>query len=172
MKCFLPTAYNRAYLASCLRYYAQIRLRRTSDTLETLYAIVSKGLNIGQMLRKEKVIEMKNNILAIWVCTMILLIVSSSGCLSTTYNVKYEVTGSASKVFITYQNENGGTSQEEASVPWSYSFTAESGDFVYVSAQNQGDNGSVTVTIYKDGEVFKTSTSSGGYVIATADGRL
>jgi len=32
----LPTAYNRAYLAPCLRHFAQILLRRTSDTLGTL----------------------------------------------------------------------------------------------------------------------------------------
>jgi len=30
------TAYNKAYLASCLRHFAQILLRRTSDTLGTL----------------------------------------------------------------------------------------------------------------------------------------
>ncbi len=29
------TAHNRAYLASCLRHYTQIPLRRTSDTLKT-----------------------------------------------------------------------------------------------------------------------------------------
>ena len=29
------TAYNRAYLASCLRHFAQILPRRTSDTLGT-----------------------------------------------------------------------------------------------------------------------------------------
>ena len=33
MKEALPTAYNRAYMASCLRHYAQIPLRETSDTL-------------------------------------------------------------------------------------------------------------------------------------------
>lgn len=34
------TADNIAYLASCLRYFAQIPLRGTSDTLGALYAIV------------------------------------------------------------------------------------------------------------------------------------
>ena len=33
----METAYNRAYLVTCLRHSAQILLRRTSDTLETLY---------------------------------------------------------------------------------------------------------------------------------------
>ena len=34
------TAYNRAYLASVLRTSTKILLRETSDTLETLYAIM------------------------------------------------------------------------------------------------------------------------------------
>ena len=95
------------------------------------------------------------------------------GCGFSGEGVEYEVTGSASKVDVTYENEDGGTSQEsDVSVPWSYSFKGYSGDFVYISAQNQGETGSVTVTIYKNGSVFKTSTSSGAYVIATASGTL
>ena len=38
------TSYNIAYLAPGLRYYAQITLRGTSDTLRTLYA--THGLEI------------------------------------------------------------------------------------------------------------------------------
>lgn len=89
------------------------------------------------------------------------------------YDVIYKVTGSAITVDVTYANEDGGTSQEsDVSVPWSYSFRREEGEFVYISAQNQGESGSVTVRIYKDGSIFKTSTSSGAYVIATASGTL
>lgn len=89
------------------------------------------------------------------------------------YDVKYEVTGSAITVSTTIENEDGGTSQfADVAVPWTYQFEGRQGDFVYVSAQNQGDTGSVTVTIYYDGDVFKTSTSSGAYVIATAYGSL
>jgi len=39
----IGTAYNRAYLASVLYTYAQILLRRTSDTLVTLSEIVDFG---------------------------------------------------------------------------------------------------------------------------------
>ena len=87
--------------------------------------------------------------------------------------VKYEVTGSANRVDVTYENEDGGISQENnVIVPWSYSFKGDSGDFVYISAQNQGESGTVTVTIYKDGSKFKRSTSSGAYCIASASGSL
>jgi len=97
------------------------------------------------------------------------------GCelFDTSIDVEYKVTGTASRVDVTYENEDGGTSQEgNVSVPWTYSFTGDPGDFVYISAQNQGQSGSVTVTIYTDGDNFKTSTSSGAYVIATASGSL
>ena len=91
------------------------------------------------------------------------------------FSVKYEISGSVNKVFITIENENGGTSQFSAiSVPWTYTFSSRKpkGTFVYVSAQNQGETGTVTVTIYRDGTVFKTSSSTGAYVIATASGSL
>ena len=42
MKGALPTAYNRAYLATVLRTFAQIRQSRTSDTLRTLSAILTE----------------------------------------------------------------------------------------------------------------------------------
>ena len=92
----------------------------------------------------------------------------------TIYNVEYEVTGfPQNKVDITYENESGGTSQySDVSIPWSYSFKREEGEFVYISAQNQGQSGSITVTILRNDNIFKSSTSSGAYVIATASGTL
>ncbi|MCD6167577.1 hypothetical protein J7K19_12905 [bacterium] len=89
--------------------------------------------------------------------------------------VSYEVTGTCQTVFVTIANEDGGTSQfADVSVPWTYDFShkVSEGTFVYVSAQNQQDYGSVTVKIYKYGDVFKSSTSSGAYVIATASGTI
>ena len=88
--------------------------------------------------------------------------------------VVYEVTGSASLIFcITIENQDGGTSQYTDIVPpWTMNLSMYSGDFVYVSAQNGTDTGTVTATIYVDGAVFKTSTSDGSYVIASAYGTL
>jgi len=86
-------------------------------------------------------------------------------------NVEYRISGSAYSVFITYANKTEGTSQEYANIPWAYSWSgAKSGQFLYVSAQNQWETGSVTVEIYKNGSLYKTSTSTGAYVIATASG--
>jgi len=90
-----------------------------------------------------------------------------------THQVMYEVTGTAQSASLTYQNKDGGTSQEsDVSLPWTYSFEGKGGDFVYISAQNNGETGSITVTIYRDSEVFRTSTSTGAYTIATASDSL
>ena len=87
--------------------------------------------------------------------------------------VLYEVTGTACRVNTTYENAGGGTSQESnRPLPWQYGFNAGAGTFVYISAQNQCDTGTVIATIYHRGVVFKQSVSDGAYVIATASGIL
>ncbi len=85
--------------------------------------------------------------------------------------VVYEVTGSASYASVTLNNSEGGTEQySKVAIPWSYTDNSFADNFLYISAQNQGDSGTVTVKIYVDGAQFKTSSSSGAYVIATASG--
>jgi len=93
--------------------------------------------------------------------------------------IKYEVTGTASSASITLTNQNGGTEQYgNVRLPGSYEFSVpiKRGSFdyyhAYISAQNNGSRGSITVTIYVNGKIFKTSTSSGAYVIASADGAV
>jgi len=105
------------------------------------------------------------------VCVMGLIFVGCGGTTITSSVVEYEITGTATSVSVTLQNETGGTEQySDVSVPHTYTFNSYTDWFLYISAQNQGGSGSVTVTIYVDGEVFKTSTSSGAYVIASASG--
>ena len=93
--------------------------------------------------------------------------------------VEYEVicTSTPNIVWITITNEDGGTSQfSDVATPWTYTFEidpTDNGRFsVYLSAQNDQNRGTVTATIYVDGSQFKTSTSTGAYVIATASGSV
>ncbi len=87
------------------------------------------------------------------------------------YRVKYVVEGTADEVDVTYASVGGGTAQESnVSVPWEYTFKTERGEFLYISAQNCGKSGTVTVKIYVDEHLYKETTSSGAYVIATASG--
>lgn len=87
--------------------------------------------------------------------------------------VVYEITGTANSVSITLSNATGGTEQYgNAKVPQSITYSDFKSSFLYISAQNNGERGSVTVTIYVNGRAVKTATSSGAYVIATASGSL
>ena len=97
----------------------------------------------------------------------------SSGPTMTT--IVYEVSGTTSEISsITISNSDGGTSQytDITTLPWTYTFSVSSDEytFLYVSAQNGTKSESVTVKIYKNDSVYKESTSSGAYVIATASG--
>ncbi len=107
---------------------------------------------------------------------ILLLFITISGCiLDPNYDVKYEVRGGSgvSKAMLTYENSSGGTSQTTtSSLPWTYSFEAKSGTWVYLSAQNGHGGGGVQANIYIDGDLWKTSTSNGAYVIATSSGTI
>ena len=88
------------------------------------------------------------------------------------YTVEYKVSGSASSVSLTYKNSTGGTEQKDVYTPWSTSFKCMPGNFLYLSAQNEDKTGSVTCEIWVNGILYKTSTSSGAYVIASCNGRV
>lgn len=85
-----------------------------------------------------------------------------------THTVVYEATadaytGGGRTGMVTAQTESG-TSQGTGALPFS--------DFVYLSVQNQQPAGSVTCRITVDGVVVSENTSSGGYTIATCQGRV
>lgn len=83
------------------------------------------------------------------------------------HSVMYKVTGSHG-LSITYANQGGDTAQTKTyKQKWDYSFRAKSGQFLYVSAQNEGDSGSVECEITVDGYTVKHTESQGGYVIAS-----
>jgi hypothetical protein len=93
--------------------------------------------------------------------------------------VKYEVTGGVSYsshigyATISYLNSTGGVAQESGTpIPWTRTFRARTGDSVHLSAQIDSGDGWVTVNIYKNGKLFKTASSTGAYVVASASGTL
>lgn len=96
----------------------------------------------------------------------------------TTVDVTYRLTGSTRAASITMENETGNTEQFKETTtrnsfdlgPYEKTFTVPVGTFVYISAQNDRDTGSITCEILYDGVVAETATSTGAYVIATCDG--
>jgi hypothetical protein len=94
--------------------------------------------------------------------------------------IVYFVEGTASAVSITVQNAEGNTEQaSNRAVPLSGARgeglrigSMACGDFVYISAQNEGESGSVTCRIEADGEEIESATSEGAYVIASCSGTV
>lgn len=84
----------------------------------------------------------------------------TSGPTSRPISVKYEITGTASSVNVTLYGPTGGTEYySNVPVPHTYSYPSfPRGYFLYIQADNNGDHGAVTVTIYVDGNVYKTSS--------------
>lgn len=79
-----------------------------------------------------------------------------------TYQVEYVVTGTAESVSVLYHNGHDEYITTDISLPWTYSFKAEEGFLASLQATWQSsDITSVTLTIYRDGELFDTSTAIG-----------
>lgn len=98
---------------------------------------------------------------------------SSGGGFSggTSRTVRYEVSG-ASAADMTFQTGSQDTSQETgAAVPWQDSETMSDGDFYYIAAQNNG-GGTISCSVYVDGALIDTNSSSGDYAICTASGTV
>ena len=93
------------------------------------------------------------------------------------YSVKYEVTGTASRVDVTTNDSVGNVElYENMSLPWSKTFvvTVEEKDYFFAKliAKSHDVTSSVTVAIYVDGELFESSVSFGAYAVAETYGRV
>jgi len=88
-----------------------------------------------------------------------------------TSEVVYLIKGTARTVDVTLSNATGGTEQHfDIWLPFFLGYERFPGEFLYISAQNKGAQGTVTVEIFYKGHLYKQSTSSGSYAIATASG--
>ena len=87
----------------------------------------------------------------------------------------YEVEGSALSAGLTMSTPTG-TQQNTVGLPLrntageaGVGHTARSGEFLYISAQNQAQSGTVTCRITLDGDVVSENSSSGAYGIAQCE---
>jgi hypothetical protein len=90
-----------------------------------------------------------------------------------TYTIRYELSGTASRADVTYENEGGNTEQKSNVIVknWQLTMELERGDFFYISAQSQDDTSRIIrCDIYQDNELVESAESSGRYVIATCSG--
>ena len=85
--------------------------------------------------------------------------------------VTYSISGNFTSASLTYQTPTGSTQKVIYQAGNVQTATFDAGGFVYLSAQNDGDSGSVTCTITEDGTVMSTNTATGAYTIATCNGQ-
>ena len=100
--------------------------------------------------------------------TTVIITPSAGSTSGPTYTVTYSVSGTATGAQLTYSNEQGGTAQEVVTLPWRRVFVAAKGDFLYLSAQSNAAAASVTTQVFVGTALFRSTTSNGDFVIATA----
>lgn len=89
------------------------------------------------------------------------------------HEVKYEVVGIGGSFNVTIQDKGGIVNQfSGVANGWEYSFEAQKGDFLSISAQNTSSYGNVHVFIFVDGKVFQDSLAEGGNATAAAKGAI
>lgn len=85
------------------------------------------------------------------------------------FKVSYVISGTSEKANLTYSTPSGGTGQRSSiSLPYRIDYDKFGGDFLYISAQNDTDRGSVKVEIYYEDRLVASDTANGAYSIATA----
>ena len=74
---------------------------------------------------------------------------------------------------LIYKNETGGIRQyNNMSVPWSYSYKALGGTYIFVAAESRSFGATLNVNIYKNGKLFVAESDTGDYVLVTAVGTI
>ncbi len=92
------------------------------------------------------------------------------------YEVRLSASGSAADVAITYQNQEGTVNIPTTTLPWSTEFTFKPrrddfGDNRCVTAKNNTDTGSITVSAYTDGDLDARNSCEGKQCQVTACSR-
>jgi hypothetical protein len=123
-----------------------------------------------------------NRIIGITILILVFLAISSCDTSNepyvypTEYALEYQVTGTATRVNIEYQNLKGGYAKlMNVALPWNYQthyYDSTVGTSVYLSAQNLDSVGNVTVTINAKGALYKQATTTDPYGFVAVYGAL
>jgi hypothetical protein len=97
---------------------------------------------------------------------------TSTGRPSSTYSVRYYVSGTADRASLTLENQSGNTEQITVDLPWSKELTLEYGDFMYISAQNEDDRGTINCAISVNTITVEQASSNSAYGIASCSGSV
>jgi len=104
-------------------------------------------------------------------CLFVMICIGTNIACQPMDNVTYEVTGDADSVDVTLSNDTGGQEQyNDVPLPFRMDYGGFNERYVYLYAYNNGDSGTITISIYVNGNLFKTATSSGPYTNAVVYG--
>ena len=104
--------------------------------------------------------------LIIAVALAAVLMLASTAQAQRTYSVRYRVVGA--HFDVSYSYASGATEQQDQQVRrFEREFDAPAGAFLYLSAQNNDEDGGVRCLIDIDGERVQYAASQGDYVIAS-----
>lgn len=99
-------------------------------------------------------------LLIIWCC------IAGMAC-GSKGNVTYEATGDADTVDITVMNGKGVTEQYmDVKLPWRMDYSEFGASQLYMYVYNNGDSGTIKITVYVDGKLTRTAACSGPYANA------
>lgn len=96
----------------------------------------------------------------------ILLLLAGCGS-NNNHHVRYEVSGTASRITINYTNASGVTEQKEVQGSWKADYWVKTWSFVTVNAFNPTASGKISCRMYIDDVLVQRSESEGGYQWAT-----
>lgn len=86
------------------------------------------------------------------------------------YTVTYEVTGSAISAKIEYYVGGYDSMQGNSILPFEKQMDLKAGDLAFISAENNGESGSVICRIWANGKVWKESRKAGAFAKVDCSG--
>jgi|GEM_PF-4330853 len=102
------------------------------------------------------------------ICCALLLLLTA--CETRAHSVRYQISGSAKKIAISYINGTGATEQRDVSSGWATTYNVKTWQYVGVTVFNATLDGSVTCRLYVDGVLIQHAESVGGLKWASCGG--
>jgi hypothetical protein len=86
--------------------------------------------------------------------------------------IQYVVRGSSGDYNITFKcsGECDAVHQEHVPKGWKHHFTAQPGEYYYVSVQSNKPDSSVELRVYQNGKLFRKAEKEGDYPLVTVSG--
>lgn len=106
------------------------------------------------------------------VATLLIALLLLAACEVRTVNVRYEVSGTAATINVTYRNATGAVEQRDVQGSWSYELQTKQGQLVTLRVTNRTASGTVACRVLVDGVVLKEGESEGAWKFVDCSGLI